>query len=345
MEEKCWPMRQYEENGKFYVGLKNTWDAYVASSDGVVEKPSFNNFGSRLSAQIQFATGDGIPIPAVAGPAFTDLMQQVVRKHIGDLPCVDSQLILIYVLGTFCHQLFPSFPDLWLYVPAVVAHEQVRRLFQNLAFNCFRVGNFTSVETCYKVIQDYSPTLLLEDPRQRGRMKWRFLTQSASRKDRKILHRYTEKPGSVVHEQLKEISVYCPRVTVSSKLPPQIVQRHTIPLPIMTEYLDCGEMAEIYPVVQGQILAFIMNLANDIKAEIGRLSSTLPPEDLRFPLLVISNVLSSKGAISADEHTAIVELLDRTRRSIRWNCEVDEDELVLMFVADYIQDPSPSSTV
>lgn len=343
MNEECCPMKQYEKDGKFYVGLKPRFGAFAASSDGIVEKPSSNDFGAEIPPKIQFATGDGIPIPAVNGPALMALIQEVVRKHVGGVPSVDSHIIAVYVIGTFCHQLFPSFPDLWLYVPSVVAHEQVRRLFQSLAFNCFRVDNLTSVEACYKVIQDYTPTLLLEDPRHRGGMKWRFLTQAQSRKDRKILQRYLEKHPSFVSEHLKQISVYCPRVTVSSKLPPRVVQRHTIPIPLITEYVDSGECAEIYPVVQGQILAFTMNLANAVREEIARLSATVPTEDLRFPVLAISNVLINKGALGADDHSAIVELLERTRQCIRWNCEVDEDELVLMFVADYIQDPSKST--
>lgn len=71
-----------------------------------------------------------------------------------------------------------------------------------------------------------------------------------------------------------------------------------------------------------------------------RIRSALPDSDLRFPLIAIANVLKTSSDITEEQHNAAIMALDRVNAAIGRRDPSSEDELVLLYLADFVQGPN-----
>lgn len=332
---------QAEKDGKLIVGVasdESTPKPYSASSDQTIKRAAKIPLDVKLTQPVRFEAGDNLQVPKVDGAELVKQLRQVIQLHIGTPNEADELTVVCFFLGTYCFQLFRSFPDLWLFVPDVQVHEQVRRLVERLSFNCFLAESIGSVDACYKLIEDFTPTLLLEDPRRAAGKRFSSLTAQQNKKDRiKITWRLDHQVGSRI-ERLIRVRLYCPRVTVSRKVPPVIQQPHTLSIPVFGSYVVPAVREEDFEVIRGRMMAFVLNHAGEIQQESLSVRTSMAESDLRLPLMALAKTLLRFDCITTAELASFQELLDRSSRPTGRDLENDEDDMILLFLSGFIPD-------
>lgn len=267
-------------------------------------------------------------------------LRQVVSAYLGHHSPADNAVALLHIVGTYCYRMFSCYPDMWMFVPDIDMHEQVMRLYDKTALNCFRSSQIASARACHQIIREYTPTLLLEDPRLKSSARWKFLTQEPNTYDQRLItdEKSTDRQYRIC--ELAVMNMHAPRVIVSTSLPPSTALRHTIPLAIYPDYLDADESIDLYATLRADLLVSVVRISPRIAQEIEHVKVDIAENDPRLPYVVLANVLASDGLISDRERDDVNTFLNSTHSRKRRNFEIHEDEQILMAIANYLQDPN-----
>jgi hypothetical protein len=228
----------------------------------------------------------------------------------------DYGILGLYILSTFCFQLFEKTGVLYLQVDDAVKQHDIIDFLLPLYFNGHRVFPNESVRPLRWLTHERTTTLVFEGTTS---------CQPAIR--RSFL--YGLNAMNRVHisfiKSAEFFSSYSPRVVISNSSPPLTMSPFVIELrkleQMRTQSLDKFFLSH-YRITA---LTLVLELQKDIQDEIIVNKLTLSPNSPYFPLLVLSKVLLKHEIISAsifnELNAELTKRIDIMKRPVQYNLE------------------------
>jgi hypothetical protein len=217
---------------------------------------------------------------------------------------IEASIVSLFILLTYVHQIFETLPILSFHVRQTAWCHQVESILYRLCFNAHSVNEGYSIPATSALIEEFQATLIFPRSSQVEKGKLNIFVNSPNHRRRTLLH-----------ETHKPTYIYSPKVIISDRPIYLTIKSHTIPIYI-GRFPQKSMKQGACDVMRGAIFLLMYQLAPFIAEFKMKLSSQFRADDIRFPFLVILNVLKEFQIITDEEAIQIQSLLDSINSKI-----------------------------
>ena len=210
-----------------------------------------------------------------------------IKVLFGEDKVYESTVFLLFIIGTYLHQMFDYFPNLWLHIPDPPTRQRAEFLSQNLCFNGHIIRDGYTFETTLSIIAEFTPTLIFHWPNEFGKGRIAILLRTRNTKSRIILTK-----------DLQITKTYAPRLVLSDDQPATIHLGHTLLLMSDARLGDPIFDETLFATLRLNLILLARFIMVDVRANLIQLGSKLAQYDLRLMIQVLAQSLKSHNLLT-----------------------------------------------
>lgn len=250
----------------------------------------------------------------------------IIEELFEDFSFAKRMVLSEFILGTHCYSQFPSYPLLWLYIPARLLHQKVKNVFQKLCFNPVCLPSYFALDNCASLINKFTPTIIFDE---------------ISKYKIPIIESMLENPSSInssfLSRDLQSKSLYSPKILISSKRPKSSITNHTITIPIFKINHNTKKFNGLSNLAT-DISKFVLSHNQDILMSFDEIKKKVDTDKKIFPILTLSRFLQIEGLLKEEEFKTMIEYLrEISQTPLDYN--YNQDLEILILVKEYVSSP------
>ena len=234
----------------------------------------------------------------------------------------EKTITAIFILSTYMYQVFDRLPSLWFYVPRIYQRPIVEGLLKNLCFNGIIVTNNYTPEVITTCISKLTPTLIFQ---QYNRSK-------SSRLD-SLFSNPNTKNHFLPTEELEAIQLYCPKIILSSLLPPPYCQSHVLAL-----IANRPPQAELAEEENAYLRGELLKMALFIHEQLSKTGDVCKsPNDVFSTMLELASTLAAIGVLTKEELSTLSNTLTDKKKAILRNGQLNHENDLFIGISEYLR--------
>lgn len=251
-------------------------------------------------------------------------LEKRLSSYLGEHHKLESTIMILIILLTYCHQLFQTLPLLWIYCPSQSVRNLINLVISYIVFCPLQHQSYYSIKFYLDFFEKYTPSIIITSNDSKNSVpEW-------------LLNSLNDKRNAIMNSNLTKINIYSPRIIISDSPVRRMLKPNTFQLnfqyveDIDYQYLD--KIHKFFPSIARLILTLSPVIEKNIEIYKTKINQYKPV----FPLKIILISLKKGDLINEDEFNQIDTELDRlsnlTSQDFSYNAEYEILYLVEKFL-------------